>query len=166
MSCVDWLLAMDPFQLPSDVEHYADGLRKAGFEWSRRRLTDSGSAADSSEFSGSFGLEGGADSRGGHGAGAFVPIPTRLRFVWRPARRQFMEGAAGLGWSDVTYSLIDRRSGLFGLGRAIGAGAAALPARGKARAAPAACSSGTGASAWSALSMRSERMSSAIAAPR
>jgi hypothetical protein len=32
MSCVDWLLAMDPFQLSSDVEHYADGLRKAGFE--------------------------------------------------------------------------------------------------------------------------------------
>jgi hypothetical protein len=32
MSCVDWLLAMDPFQLPSDVEHYADGLRKAGSE--------------------------------------------------------------------------------------------------------------------------------------
>jgi DNA-binding SARP family transcriptional activator len=32
MSCIDWLLAMDPFQLPADVEHYADGLRKAGFE--------------------------------------------------------------------------------------------------------------------------------------
>jgi tetratricopeptide (TPR) repeat protein len=30
-SCIDWLLAMDPFQLSSDVEHYADGLRKAGF---------------------------------------------------------------------------------------------------------------------------------------
>jgi DNA-binding SARP family transcriptional activator len=32
MSCIDWLLAMDPFQLPADAEHYADGLRKAGFE--------------------------------------------------------------------------------------------------------------------------------------
>jgi TolB-like protein len=32
ISCVDWLLAMDPFRLPSDLEHYADGLRKAGFE--------------------------------------------------------------------------------------------------------------------------------------
>jgi len=31
MSCIDWLLAMDPFRLPSDVEHYASGLRKAGF---------------------------------------------------------------------------------------------------------------------------------------
>ena len=31
MSCVDWLLAMDPFQLPADAEHYASGLRKAGF---------------------------------------------------------------------------------------------------------------------------------------
>ena len=31
MSCIDWLLAMDPFRLPSDVEHYAAGLRKAGF---------------------------------------------------------------------------------------------------------------------------------------
>jgi hypothetical protein len=32
MSCIDWLLAMDPFQRPSDAEHYAFGLRKAGFE--------------------------------------------------------------------------------------------------------------------------------------
>jgi hypothetical protein len=32
MSCVDWLLAMDPFQPPADAEHYASGLRKAGFE--------------------------------------------------------------------------------------------------------------------------------------
>jgi hypothetical protein len=32
MSCVDWLFVMDPFRLPSDVEHYAEGLRKAGFE--------------------------------------------------------------------------------------------------------------------------------------
>jgi DNA-binding SARP family transcriptional activator len=31
-SCIDWLLAMDPFRRPSDAEHYADGLRKAGFE--------------------------------------------------------------------------------------------------------------------------------------
>jgi DNA-binding SARP family transcriptional activator len=31
ISCIDWLLAMDPFQLPSDVEHYAGGLRRAGF---------------------------------------------------------------------------------------------------------------------------------------
>ncbi len=31
MSCIDWLLAMDPFQRPDDVEHYASGLRKAGF---------------------------------------------------------------------------------------------------------------------------------------
>jgi hypothetical protein len=77
-----------------------------------------------------------------------------------------MEGAAGLGWSDVTYSLIDRRSGLFGLGRAIGAGAAALPARASKARAALTCSSGTGASAWSALSVRSERMNSAIAAPR
>ncbi len=29
--CVDWLLAMDPFQRPDDVAHYASGLRKAGF---------------------------------------------------------------------------------------------------------------------------------------
>jgi hypothetical protein len=32
MSCIDWLLAMDPFQRASDAEHYASGLRKAGFE--------------------------------------------------------------------------------------------------------------------------------------
>jgi adenylate cyclase len=31
-SCIDWLLAMDPFQRPADLEHYAEGLRKAGFE--------------------------------------------------------------------------------------------------------------------------------------
>jgi hypothetical protein len=31
MSCLDWLLAMDPFQRPADLEHYAAGLRKAGF---------------------------------------------------------------------------------------------------------------------------------------
>ena len=30
-SCVDWLLAMDPFRRPADAEHYAEGLRKAGF---------------------------------------------------------------------------------------------------------------------------------------
>jgi Flp pilus assembly protein TadD len=32
MSCIDWLLAMDPFQRGSDLAHYAEGLRKAGFE--------------------------------------------------------------------------------------------------------------------------------------
>jgi hypothetical protein len=32
MSCIDWLLAMDPFQLPADVDHYVDGLRNAGFQ--------------------------------------------------------------------------------------------------------------------------------------
>jgi hypothetical protein len=32
MSCIDWLLAMDPFQRPADLEHYREGLRKAGFE--------------------------------------------------------------------------------------------------------------------------------------
>ncbi|MCB1803913.1 MAG: hypothetical protein KDK04_11540 [Candidatus Competibacteraceae bacterium] len=32
MSCLDWLLTLDPFQRPPDVEHYADGLRRAGFE--------------------------------------------------------------------------------------------------------------------------------------
>ena len=31
-SCVDWLLAMDPFQYKEDLEHYAAGLREAGFE--------------------------------------------------------------------------------------------------------------------------------------
>ncbi len=31
MSCIDWLLAMDPFRRPDDVAHYASGLRKAGF---------------------------------------------------------------------------------------------------------------------------------------
>jgi DNA-binding SARP family transcriptional activator len=30
-SCLDWLLAMDPFQRPADLEHYAEGLRRAGF---------------------------------------------------------------------------------------------------------------------------------------
>jgi TolB-like protein/Tfp pilus assembly protein PilF len=30
--CIDWLLMMDPFQRSADVEHYAEGLRKAGFE--------------------------------------------------------------------------------------------------------------------------------------
>jgi hypothetical protein len=29
---IDRLLAMDPFQLPADAEHYASGLHKAGFE--------------------------------------------------------------------------------------------------------------------------------------
>jgi hypothetical protein len=32
MSCIDWLLAMDPFQRAADAEYYARGLRKAGFE--------------------------------------------------------------------------------------------------------------------------------------
>lgn len=32
MSCIDWLLAMHPFRRPADLEHYRDGLRKAGFE--------------------------------------------------------------------------------------------------------------------------------------
>ena len=31
MSCIEWLLAMDPFQQPADLEHYVGGLRKAGF---------------------------------------------------------------------------------------------------------------------------------------
>jgi DNA-binding SARP family transcriptional activator len=31
MSCIDWLLAIDPFRRPADAEHYAEGLRKAGF---------------------------------------------------------------------------------------------------------------------------------------
>jgi tetratricopeptide (TPR) repeat protein len=30
-SCMEWLLAMDPFQRPADLEHYAEGLRRAGF---------------------------------------------------------------------------------------------------------------------------------------
>ena len=30
-SCVSWLLAIDPFQRAADAEHYAEGLRKAGF---------------------------------------------------------------------------------------------------------------------------------------
>lgn len=32
ISCIEWLLAMDPFRRPADLEHYRDGLRKAGFE--------------------------------------------------------------------------------------------------------------------------------------
>jgi DNA-binding SARP family transcriptional activator len=32
MSCVDWLLALDPFRRAADAEHYALGLRKAGFD--------------------------------------------------------------------------------------------------------------------------------------
>jgi len=32
ISCIDWLLALDPFQQRADLEHYADGLRRAGFE--------------------------------------------------------------------------------------------------------------------------------------
>ncbi len=32
ISCIDWLVAMDPFRRPADAEHYAEGLRKAGFE--------------------------------------------------------------------------------------------------------------------------------------
>ena len=31
-TCIDWLLAMDPFQRAADADHYADGLRKAGFQ--------------------------------------------------------------------------------------------------------------------------------------
>jgi tetratricopeptide (TPR) repeat protein len=31
-SCIGWLLAMDPFQRPADVDHYSEGLRMAGFE--------------------------------------------------------------------------------------------------------------------------------------
>jgi TolB-like protein len=30
-SCIDWLLAMDPFQRPEDVAHYREGLQMAGF---------------------------------------------------------------------------------------------------------------------------------------
>jgi DNA-binding SARP family transcriptional activator len=30
-SCVEWLLAMDPFRRAEDLRHYAEGLRKAGF---------------------------------------------------------------------------------------------------------------------------------------
>ncbi len=32
ITCIDWLLAMEPFQRAADAEHYADGLRKAGFD--------------------------------------------------------------------------------------------------------------------------------------
>jgi tetratricopeptide (TPR) repeat protein len=32
MSCVEWLVAMDPFCEPSDAEHYRSGLQSAGFE--------------------------------------------------------------------------------------------------------------------------------------
>jgi TolB-like protein len=32
MGRVDWLLAMDPFRRVEDVDHYVEGLRKAGFE--------------------------------------------------------------------------------------------------------------------------------------
>ena len=32
ITCIDWLLAMDPFQRAADADHYADGLRKARFE--------------------------------------------------------------------------------------------------------------------------------------
>jgi DNA-binding SARP family transcriptional activator/TolB-like protein len=31
-SCLTWLLGIDPFRLAADVDHYAEGLRKAGFE--------------------------------------------------------------------------------------------------------------------------------------
>ena len=31
-SCVEWLLDLDPFQVPADRAHYEEGLRKAGFE--------------------------------------------------------------------------------------------------------------------------------------
>jgi DNA-binding SARP family transcriptional activator len=31
-SCVAWLLGIDPFRRAEDVEHYAEGLRRAGFE--------------------------------------------------------------------------------------------------------------------------------------
>ena len=30
-SCIDWLLALDPFRQAVDAQHYLDGLRKAGF---------------------------------------------------------------------------------------------------------------------------------------
>lgn len=30
--CIAWLTALDPYQNPADVEHYVDGLRKAGFD--------------------------------------------------------------------------------------------------------------------------------------
>jgi DNA-binding SARP family transcriptional activator/TolB-like protein len=30
-SCIDWLLAMDPFRRAADAQHYLEGLRKAGF---------------------------------------------------------------------------------------------------------------------------------------
>jgi DNA-binding SARP family transcriptional activator/Tfp pilus assembly protein PilF len=32
ITCIDWLLAMDPFQRAADADHYAEGLRKAGFK--------------------------------------------------------------------------------------------------------------------------------------
>lgn len=31
-SCLTWLLGIDPFRLAADVDYYAEGLRKAGFE--------------------------------------------------------------------------------------------------------------------------------------
>jgi DNA-binding SARP family transcriptional activator/TolB-like protein len=31
-SCMGWLLGIDPFKLAADAEHYAEGLRKAGFD--------------------------------------------------------------------------------------------------------------------------------------
>ena len=30
-SCIDWLIALDPFRQAADAQHYLDGLRKAGF---------------------------------------------------------------------------------------------------------------------------------------
>lgn len=32
ISCLNWLLALDPFRMPDDLEHYATGLKRGGFE--------------------------------------------------------------------------------------------------------------------------------------
>lgn len=32
ISCLNWLLALDPFHLPDDLEHYATGLKRSGFD--------------------------------------------------------------------------------------------------------------------------------------
>lgn len=34
-SCMDWLLALDPFRIESDLDHYATGLKRSGFDVER-----------------------------------------------------------------------------------------------------------------------------------
>ena len=107
-------------------------------------------------------------ARGGPRAGRRCHVPPGLGFVRRPRRGVLVQGAAASG-SSMTYSSrgSEPRSGSCGCARWTSGGRAAS----RVGCGSGACAAGAGpvssaCSAWSALSVRSARQNSAMAAPR